>query len=289
MAEQTSGYLGAAQIREIAAGLGMRPTKQWGQNFVVDANTVKRIVRRRRCRAGRQRRRGRPRPGLADAGAAARGRPRHRRRGRPDPRRGPARHRATAGPGVRRPADPGARRRHAGARAPRPAADGAGRQPALQRLRARGPHLPGVLPDPGARPRDGAARGRRAARRSPRLQGLRRAERQGRLVCRGAARGDGAPQRVLAGTERRVGPRAARATRPPVDRRHAVETSSRASTRPSPSAARRCAQPSPGWAGSAVRAEECLRAAGIDPRTRGEQLGIEEFAAIASARAALGD
>src|SRR5688500_18247910 len=40
-----SGYLGAAQIREIAARLGLRPTKQWGQNFVVDANTVKRIVR----------------------------------------------------------------------------------------------------------------------------------------------------------------------------------------------------------------------------------------------------
>jgi 16S rRNA (adenine1518-N6/adenine1519-N6)-dimethyltransferase len=41
----TSGYLGAGQIRELAAGLGLRPTKQWGQNFVVDANTVKRIVR----------------------------------------------------------------------------------------------------------------------------------------------------------------------------------------------------------------------------------------------------
>jgi 16S rRNA (adenine1518-N6/adenine1519-N6)-dimethyltransferase len=43
--QETSGYLGAAQIRELAAGLGLRPTKQWGQNFVVDANTVKRIVR----------------------------------------------------------------------------------------------------------------------------------------------------------------------------------------------------------------------------------------------------
>ena len=42
-----------------------------------------------------------------------------------------------------------------------------------------------------------------------------------------------------------------------------------------------------GWAGSAPRAEECLRAAGIDHRTRGEQLGIDEFAAIAAARAAL--
>src|SRR6476660_2644873 len=41
----TSGYLGAAQIRELAARLGLRPTKAWGQNFVVDANTVKRIVR----------------------------------------------------------------------------------------------------------------------------------------------------------------------------------------------------------------------------------------------------
>jgi 16S rRNA (adenine1518-N6/adenine1519-N6)-dimethyltransferase len=46
MVEQaSSGFLGAAQIREIAFGLGLRPTKAWGQNFVVDANTVKRIVR----------------------------------------------------------------------------------------------------------------------------------------------------------------------------------------------------------------------------------------------------
>ena len=37
--------LGAAHIRELATRLGIRPTKQWGQNFVVDANTVRRIVR----------------------------------------------------------------------------------------------------------------------------------------------------------------------------------------------------------------------------------------------------
>ena len=37
--------LGAAAIRELADRLGVRPTKQWGQNFVVDANTVRRIVR----------------------------------------------------------------------------------------------------------------------------------------------------------------------------------------------------------------------------------------------------
>jgi 16S rRNA (adenine1518-N6/adenine1519-N6)-dimethyltransferase len=31
-------------VREIATRLGLRPTKQRGQNFVVDANTVRRIV-----------------------------------------------------------------------------------------------------------------------------------------------------------------------------------------------------------------------------------------------------
>lgn len=38
-------YLGPAQVREIAERLGVRPRKQWGQNFVVDPNTVKRVVR----------------------------------------------------------------------------------------------------------------------------------------------------------------------------------------------------------------------------------------------------
>ncbi|MFN8097549.1 MAG: 16S rRNA (adenine(1518)-N(6)/adenine(1519)-N(6))-dimethyltransferase RsmA [Dermatophilaceae bacterium] len=38
-------HFGAGAVREIAARLGVRPTKTWGQNFVIDANTVKRIVR----------------------------------------------------------------------------------------------------------------------------------------------------------------------------------------------------------------------------------------------------
>lgn len=38
-------YLGASDIRRLAAEHGIRPTKAWGQNFVVDANTVRRIVR----------------------------------------------------------------------------------------------------------------------------------------------------------------------------------------------------------------------------------------------------
>ncbi|MBE3075717.1 MAG: 16S rRNA (adenine(1518)-N(6)/adenine(1519)-N(6))-dimethyltransferase RsmA [Actinobacteria bacterium] len=40
-----AGLLGAGQIRDLAGRLGVRPTKQWGQNFVIDANTVRRIVR----------------------------------------------------------------------------------------------------------------------------------------------------------------------------------------------------------------------------------------------------
>lgn len=37
--------LGPTQVRELAARLAVRPTKQWGQNFVVDPNTVRKIVR----------------------------------------------------------------------------------------------------------------------------------------------------------------------------------------------------------------------------------------------------
>lgn len=37
--------LGAVAIRQLAETLNMRPAKRWGQNFVVDANTVRRIVR----------------------------------------------------------------------------------------------------------------------------------------------------------------------------------------------------------------------------------------------------
>jgi 16S rRNA (adenine1518-N6/adenine1519-N6)-dimethyltransferase len=39
-----------------------------------------------------------------------------------------------------------------------------------------------------------------------------------------------------------------------------------------------------GWAGSAAAAEHILRDAGIDPRARGEQLTVEDFARIAGAR-----
>ena len=40
-----ASLLGAAEVRALAARHGIRPTKTWGQNFVVDGNTVRRIVR----------------------------------------------------------------------------------------------------------------------------------------------------------------------------------------------------------------------------------------------------
>jgi len=40
-----SALLGAADVRRIAEELDVRPTKKWGQNFVIDPNTVRRIVR----------------------------------------------------------------------------------------------------------------------------------------------------------------------------------------------------------------------------------------------------
>ncbi len=47
MTTPTAGprLLGPAAVRSLAAELDLRPTKQRGQNFVIDANTVRRIVR----------------------------------------------------------------------------------------------------------------------------------------------------------------------------------------------------------------------------------------------------
>ena len=44
-ADEGVRLLGPAEVRALAARLGLRPTKQRGQNFVIDANTVRRIVR----------------------------------------------------------------------------------------------------------------------------------------------------------------------------------------------------------------------------------------------------
>jgi 16S rRNA (adenine1518-N6/adenine1519-N6)-dimethyltransferase len=47
-----AGLLGPAEIRDLAALLGIQPTKKLGQNFVIDANTVRRIVRIAGVQAG---------------------------------------------------------------------------------------------------------------------------------------------------------------------------------------------------------------------------------------------
>ncbi len=44
-APATSRLLGAAEVRRLASGLRIRPTRSLGQNFVIDPNTVRRIVR----------------------------------------------------------------------------------------------------------------------------------------------------------------------------------------------------------------------------------------------------
>lgn len=44
--------LGPAQVRELAGRIGLRPTKTWGQNFVVDSGTVRKIVRTAGVRPG---------------------------------------------------------------------------------------------------------------------------------------------------------------------------------------------------------------------------------------------
>ena len=49
-----SGLLGAADVRRLAAALDVSPTKSLGQNFVHDANTVRRIVRIAGVAAGEQ-------------------------------------------------------------------------------------------------------------------------------------------------------------------------------------------------------------------------------------------
>lgn len=41
----SDGLLGPAEVRELAERLGVSPTKKLGQNFVIDPNTVRKIVR----------------------------------------------------------------------------------------------------------------------------------------------------------------------------------------------------------------------------------------------------
>ncbi len=48
----TDALLGPASIRDLAGRCGLTPTKSWGQNFVVDSGTVRKIVRSAKVTAG---------------------------------------------------------------------------------------------------------------------------------------------------------------------------------------------------------------------------------------------
>jgi 16S rRNA (adenine1518-N6/adenine1519-N6)-dimethyltransferase len=52
MTDHRGALLGPAEIRDLAGRLGVRPTKTWGQNFVHDGGTVRRIVRTAGVEAG---------------------------------------------------------------------------------------------------------------------------------------------------------------------------------------------------------------------------------------------
>ena len=235
-----AALLGAAQVRELAERLEVRPTKQWGQNFVVDANTVRKIVRVAGVGAddvvvevG---------PGLGSLTLALLPvvQVGHRRRGRPAARRRPRGDGPPAPARQRRPAASRRGGRPDGHEAARPRPDRAGRQPAVQHLGPGRAVVPPALPDDRAGPRHGAARGRRAARGEAGRQDLRRPEPQGGLVCRRRARRTRRTQRLLARPQRRLGPRLPPPPQAAEDDGDAARTSSAASTRPSSSAARPC-------------------------------------------------
>jgi len=287
MAEQTSGYLGAAQIREIAAGLGMRPTKQWGQNFVVDANTVKRIVRI--AGVGPDDSVVEVGPGLGSLTLALLPEVGHVTAVEVDPTL------AEALPGTVQQLAPSYADRltlvHADAMQVRELPD-----PQPTALVANLPYnvsVPVVLTFLEYFP---------TLERVLVMVQLEVAE---RLAATPGSKAYGVPSVKaawyaavrLAGTvprsvfwpvpnvesglvllERREPP-STYATRRDVFTCIDAAFAQRRKTLRAALA---------GWAGSAARAEECLRAAGVDPRTRGEQLGIEEFAAIAAARPQLG-
>ena len=44
VADKSGGLLGATEIRRLAEQMDLTPTKKLGQNFVHDANTIRRIV-----------------------------------------------------------------------------------------------------------------------------------------------------------------------------------------------------------------------------------------------------
>ena len=211
------------------AELGVRPTKQRGQNFVIDANTVRRIVRDSPASAaddvvvevG-------PGPGVADPGAAARSAAVVAVEIDPVLAAALPATIADARPGQRRPVRGGRAPTRCGSprcparRRPRwsPTCPTTSRCRSLLHLLERCPRCERGLVMVQAEVADRLAAGARLARSTA-------CRRQGRLVRRRTPRRRGRPQRLLAGAQRRLRPGRLDAPRAAGDHRDAARRSSR--------------------------------------------------------------
>ncbi len=279
--------MGPADVRRRASELGLRPIKALGQNFVVDANTVRRIVRTARLsrddvvvEVG---------PGLGSLTLALLPEVEHvvaieidRRLARSARRHGGG---VRTGPG--RPSRRRSSRRCAGSRAARAGPDRVGRQPALQR-RCSGTAAPAGN---ASHPANGVVMvqqevaDRLAAGPGSRTYGVPSVK----VAWYTDVRPAGPVARTVFWPSPNVDSALVALTRhdPPggADRRDvfAVVDAAFAQRRKTLRAALSR------WAGSPAAAEEILWAAGVDPRARGEQLAVGDFVRIAAARTGLPD
>ena len=204
MSAAGSRLLGPAEVRSLAAELDLRPTKQRGQNFVIDANTVRRIVRESGVGPDDVVVEVGPGLGSLTLALARCRRPCRRGRGRRAARRAAAGHRGRPRPRRRRPAPGRGRRRAAGHRAPGPPPTALVANlpynvsvPVLIHLLTLLPSLERGLVMVQAEVAD-----RLCARAG--LEGVRRPVGEGGLVRRRTPRGRRRPSGVLAGAQRRL-------------------------------------------------------------------------------------
>ncbi len=277
-----SGLLGPAEVRALAEQLGIRPTKTLGQNFVIDPNTVRRIVRVAEVgpddvvlEVG---------PGLGSLTLALLEavRPRGGRRDRPGAGRSARADRGRAGTRARRSADRrrGRRAAHRGAAAASPRALVANLPynvsvPVLLHLMARFPTIARALVMVQLEVAE-----RLAAEPGSRVYGVPSVKarwfgdvRQAGLVARSVFWPVPNVDSGLVELVRTAPPRAD-VTR---EELFAVVDAAFSQRRKMLRSALAT------WAGGSARATAVLEAAGVDPTARGEALDVSQFAAIAAA------